>query len=193
MWLFPGPRVFVRSIRADHPCPCGETLPATPDESQITGHPRACGENVCLSSLSFVVSGPSPRVRGKHLMEIRAAITQRAIPARAGKTASGGGILSSLTGPSPRVRGKLAGALFGPVLVTGHPRACGENRGPRPCLPVRWPGHPRACGENPPKGLLHLPLVRAIPARAGKTTCVVPYIRGAMRAIPARAGKTFAA
>ncbi len=183
----------MRSIRADHPCPCGETLPATPGESQIAGHPRACGENL-----------RAPRRGPNH---------DRAIPARAGKTQRTAHGWAESSGPSPRVRGKHPDAITAEPGRPGHPRACGENfpfdlhntqsvraiparagktymltearRSGRRAIPARAgktgipaastpaaSGHPRACGENVVPHLRVVPPRRAIPARAGKTATV---------------------
>ena len=94
----------------------------------VAGHPRACGEN-----------------RG---WPLRCRATERAIPARAGRTGVKLHQPLQLGGPSPRVRGE-------------------------PGLAARqwlgWPGHPRACGENFKNALRSARRGRAIPARAGRT------------------------
>ncbi len=147
----------------------GERSEGQPCQPQISGHPRACGEN------------------GQGLPQ--AVRSGRAIPARAGRTQGHPCISGGLPGPSPRVRGEHRLRLTMAAIHTGHPRACGENgdllpagavearaiparagRTPRkmqvmllgigPSPRVRGelamglrsethrPGHPRACGEN---------------------------------------------
>ena len=73
----------------------------------ITGaHPRVCGENGPGQAWAETVAGSSPRVRGKQPADFPKGISDRLIPACAGKTfaddAAAGGL----------------GA---------HPRVCGEN------------------------------------------------------------------
>ena len=69
-------------------------------------HPRACGENPLPRVGYPVLSGSSPRVRGKRQQDRHRQAAPRLIPARAGKTR-----------PRP---GRSAAAA-------AHPRACGEN------------------------------------------------------------------
>ena len=69
-------------------------------------HPRVCGENWRWCSALILISGTSPRMRGKHFSCLTDRKTQRNIPAYAGKT--------------PRSPG---GYAAGPE----HPRVCGEN------------------------------------------------------------------
>ncbi len=176
------------------------------------GHPRACGENARHLGRCRGQRGPSPRVRGERPLggagcsgpllagHPRACgengqgqrglhATRRAIPARAGRTLT----------PGPMRR-------FG----SGHPRACGENGLTFAVAGSSQAGHPRACGENVPPGKMIADLVRAIPARAGRTWLPrpgpkkrrgpSPRVRGepdglrcyrrCVRAIPARAGRT---
>ncbi len=54
-------------------------------------------------------------------------------------------------------------------------------------------GHPRACGENPSSATTPWPVLRAIPARAGRTPFIDQRDRNDDRAIPARAGRTVSA
>ncbi len=93
-----------------------------------SGHPRACGENTMPTLTRPTIFGPSPRVRGE--------------------LAAGFGMIDPTYGPSPRVRGEHAARASRPWVVSGHPRACGEN-----------PLASASCLQG----------VRAIPARAGRT------------------------
>ena len=80
-------------------------------DSKGTGnadHPRACGENVLMMANRRQVYGSPPRMRGKRIFVKRLPMSRRITPAHAGKTIS----------------------LFCMWLViTDHPRACGENCG----------------------------------------------------------------
>ena len=129
------------------PARAGKTRTAARTHSPWTAHPRACGENHDPRGVVIAPSGSSPRVRGKLARLRRSRAGARLIPARAGKTGSGGG---------------RCGA------VRAHPRACGENG--RIGVPVSLASgsSPRvrgkrqvAEGRTPSHGL--------IPARAGKT------------------------
>ena len=202
-----------RAVRAVGRC---RLIPARAGKTRRVGHPRppspahprACGENKCMSLQSTRSVGSSPRVRGKRTAPEGGLPRCRLIPARAGKT-----------GCSPRAR----------APCEAHPRACGENcgrgikrvfppgssprvRGKR-CRPWGWAwgfrliparagktrkrrrprssyrAHPRACGEN-----------RSGSARPGRNTGSSPRVRGKLGEgqsgdrqaglIPARAGKT---
>ena len=56
------------------------------DETLSADHPRACGANVDSRDGVLIVSGSSPRVRGKHAKAMLAEFKRRIIPARAGQT-----------------------------------------------------------------------------------------------------------
>ena len=117
--------------------------PGYPDRA----HPRACGENVVCSAMSFGFPGSSPRVRGKPHRQRQPPDEAGLIPARAGKT---------------RAR---AAAM---AVVPAHPRACGENRRTRTDPPPRPGSSPRVRGKQDRR---HHPLQPRglIPACAGKT------------------------
>ena len=69
-------------------------------------HPRACGENDCMSYTRLKSSGSPPRMRGKRRQTIDNNGGARITPAHAGKTS----------------------AFFTYIFRrTDHPRACGEN------------------------------------------------------------------
>ena len=114
--MFPGssPRVRGKQYPARRLPPTRGLIPACAgktnsdawDEFMITAHPRVCGENGLLSSVKNIVSGSSPRVRGKRLDDVVLARRERLIPACAGKTDS-----------SEVHRNHRA----------AHPRVCGEN------------------------------------------------------------------
>ena len=72
----------------------------------LPAHPRAGGENLTVESGSALLSGSSPRGRGKRSRRRKGSHLRGLIPARAGKTAT-----------RPRR----------PSSLTAHPRAGGEN------------------------------------------------------------------
>ena len=163
------PTAYWISHRGPSPRVRGERCSGSLQRPVPPGHPRACGENQNW----FLWVGSD----------------LRAIPARAGRTASSDGQGRVKYGPSPRVRGELRSIAPPPPAQPGHPRACGENDG----------------GLLPRHGAQ-----RAIPARAGRTNIAPvlgdrragpsPRVRGErlasqckaapLRAIPARAGRT---
>ena len=137
--------------------------PGYPDRA----HPRACGENVVCSAMSFGFPGSSPRVRGKPHRQRQPPDEAGLIPARAGKT--GGSVCRSASQAAhPRACGENGGGfgLGGPFLgssprVRGKPSGRSPGWRPPRLIPARagktlaaelstTPGaaHPRACGEN---------------------------------------------
>ena len=77
-------------------CECGGLIPAhagkTPFDFEwnVEGepHPRACGENPMSLGCLSLISGSSPRMRGKHGRQARPQAKHGLIPAHAGKTFS---------------------------------------------------------------------------------------------------------
>ena len=173
---------------AAHPRVCGENLarlrskaadagliPAcagkTSRRSSLTGccraHPRVCGENVKKKLVDWVLSGSSPRVRGKLHRVAQAHQRRGLIPACAGKTHDNRIPLvvteahprvcgenqvittacAQLPGSSPRVRGKL-GRSGGLSLSPGLIPACAGKTGGNPQGSAKDRAHPRVCGEN---------------------------------------------
>ena len=47
-------------------------------------HPRVCGERACISAMSLIESGSSPRMRGTPTIECWPILSTRFIPAYAG-------------------------------------------------------------------------------------------------------------
>ena len=129
------------------PARAGKTLTEPGPNGVPAAHPRACGENVALSSQWPGRGGSSPRVRGKHVNAFQWWWWWRLIPARAGKT-----VLMTWFAQTP-------GA---------HPRACGENRYARQYTLANGGSSPRVRGKLARAGRQHRP-GRLIPARAGKT------------------------
>ena len=190
------------------PARAGKTIACSWTSATPTAHPRACGENVVRSAMSFGFPGSSPRVRGKRARVLDSARRVRLIPARAGKTgrSAGGGRRRSAhprargengdghggpgaaRGSSPRVRGKLDVGDVQPPRGGLIPARAGKTSFFRGTSVGVW-AHPRACGEN----VLDLLL-------GGLGSGSSPRVRGkhprrersarARGLIPARAGKT---
>ena len=54
--------------------------------AEAQDHPRGCGENIADAQKTAEPQGSPPRMRGKHLDEIRKLANMRITPADAGKT-----------------------------------------------------------------------------------------------------------
>ena len=76
----------VRVRRRIIPARAGQTTPMIAGTGMSPDHPRACGANSFRSSSHGLLSGSSPRVRGKPARLPRFGQCQRIIPARAGQT-----------------------------------------------------------------------------------------------------------
>ena len=133
-------------------------------------HPRSCGETRRELYPKHIEHGPSPLVRGNHVVPIRKAEQRRSIPARAGK-------------PDPRSSNV--------TLLKVHPRSCGEtrnSRSPKPC--TRGPSPLVRGNRQHRQEPVHV--VRSIPARAGKPSGTATS--GCMRRVhPRSCGETAAA
>ena len=155
-----------------------------------------------------MLSGSSPRVRGKRDEGVLDGDDDGLIPARAGKTcapsprppdarahprACGENTVTVSTGSawrgsSPRVRGKLPRALRG---VRGRrliPARAGKTSAP-PTPPSGGAAHPRACGENTVASLSLTGNAGSSPRVRGKL-CIRYKNTFVFGLIPARAGKT---
>ena len=145
-----GKRAFVRrGLRLVRliPARAGKT-PASPAcQGAGPAHPRAGGENTVRRETSGRVFGSSPRGRGKLPRSRPSAISQRLIPARAGKTTA---------------------QLAANGVEGAHPRAGGENTFSRKLNGHADGSSPRGRGK-PDLARMRVGTVRLIPARAGKT------------------------
>ena len=88
------------------PAHAGKTDPVAYEIAQRGAHPRACGENAGSGERVVIVFGSSPRMRGKRDSPAYRPVSQRLIPAHAGKTRR----ISAIS-----------------LQDGAHPRACGEN------------------------------------------------------------------
>src|SRR5690349_10498940 len=71
------------------PAPAGNTRPSGRKPAVPAVHPRACGEHCGGASAHARVIGPSPRLRGTHLLGNLEFAHLRFIPATAGNTRTG--------------------------------------------------------------------------------------------------------
>ena len=89
----PSPRVRGNLINVAEALDIPRTIPACAGEPQTDNplalpdqdHPRVCGGTLSAARLKKCCSGPSPRVRGNHHMELSKACLHRTIPACAGE------------------------------------------------------------------------------------------------------------
>ena len=88
------------------PAHAGKTMEGEEEILPPRAHPRACGENAAENSDKDVVTGSSPRMRGKREQTAGVQAVAGLIPAHAGKTGR---------------RRNNSRAWW------AHPRACGEN------------------------------------------------------------------
>ena len=115
--------------------------------SRGKAHPRSRGENLDLVDGAHLLSGSSPLTRGKHQATDLERFGEGLIPAHAGKTARPGG--SRRRSPA-------------------HPRSRGENPSSGRQLPPVLGSSPLTRGK-PPLYRTERPILRLIPAHAGKT------------------------
>ena len=88
------------------PAHAGKTLSRAALYMASKAHPRACGENMPARPRAWCLRGSSPRMRGKLTGATDDGVSAGLIPAHAGKTAY---------------------SRSGSMMMTAHPRACGEN------------------------------------------------------------------
>ena len=141
---------------------------------------------MCLSPCQF--PGSSPLTRGKPEYAHDCACVDGLIPAHAGKTVSGSinsppagahprsrgenqnanATLRDYRGSSPLTRGKRANVVSEKYQVVAHPRSRGENVLDAIAATRRWGSSPLTRGKQLVAGDI-TPIVRLIPAHAGKT------------------------
>ena len=133
------------------PARAGKTSPTDEMPPPPAAHPRAGGENESTAAAKGISQGSSPRGRGKLRLDSVARGPAGLIPARAGKTAD-----------EMRIT----------LPTQAHPRAGGENTPPTGALVCVTGSSPRGRGKRRPRRARTW-CWRLIPARAGKTLCVV--------------------
>ena len=110
-------------------------------------HPRSRGENLSRRPTRSSLHGSSPLTRGKRSTMFTGAVTDRLIPAHAGKTSTPKSV---------------------PSLARAHPRSRGENKTPGWRMSMRWGSSPLTRGKRR-RQRLGKERTRLIPAHAGKT------------------------
>ena len=156
-------------IRKDRfiPAPAGNSRRPRPRRPAWSVHPRACGEQLFISSGMYSQAGSSPRLRGTDNLIERASGKARFIPAPAGNSVFSTQTAARLpvhpracgeqpaldsasagvAGSSPRLRGTVANERNHSPRDRFIPAPAGNSR-----LPFgRWSihtVHPRACGEQ---------------------------------------------
>ena len=190
------------------PAWAGKT-PGDPTGEQCSwAHPRVGGENEVRSSRSRLITGSSPRGRGKRVLPGFAPAWRGLIPAWAGKT-SCHVVLLSVAGAHPRVGGENSSRM-GRRLATGgsSPRGRGKHGEHHPAevgvgLIPAWAGktrllpdqrrgrwaHPRVGGENSSNTEPSRPRGGSSPRGRGKPSTHRRRVSRS-RLIPAWAGKT---
>ena len=190
------------------PAHAGKTW-ASPSKSRIfRDHPRACGENLYLLLLLYLLLGSPPRMRGKPGLLLCPHQKEGITPAHAGKTSTAGRGLPRPTdhpracgenamvvsasaprrGSPPRMRGKLRGQDRGESSPGITPAHAGKTIF-RSTSGASGRDHPRACGENSPWLLFDSGTRGSPPRMRGKLEIPRrPHPRPGIT--PAHAGKT---
>ena len=89
------------------PAHAGKSKPPFTAFSDITDHPRTCGEKRCCADNVWAGNGSPPHMRGKVSKPKMANIHSRITPAHAGKSFSDFFKLSQSAGSPPHMRGKV--------------------------------------------------------------------------------------
>ena len=184
----PGCRCFPRRTIRIIPARAGQTSARTRRVGRVPDHPRACGANSHNRFMSAMVSGSSPRVRGKPADKVDADDATPDHPRACGANRKSGFDSLPGDGSSPRVRGKLLGGFIVHCRVRIIPARAGQT--PAPAASRRsGSDHPRACGANNDRVDVHASTAGSSPRVRGKRR--VEQQRGpGERIIPARAGQT---
>ena len=134
---------------------------------KLEDHPRGCGENRNVLSVSYSKAGSPPRMRGKPRAYPGAGCVYGITPADAGKTLLNAiqyalgedhprgcgenipriAVENPVGGSPPRMRGKLAEKYIPALLRRITPADAGKTSGWREVWQKEW-DHPRGCGEN---------------------------------------------
>ena len=212
----PSPRVRGKLSRARWTALSIGSIPACAGETRAarwrTGsgrvHPRVCGGNSTTSAGGSAGFGPSPRVRGKPIVNRIFLVPDGSIPACAGETSRVMVLLSALMvhprvcggnrgrvgssalagGPSPRVRGKRLSASGWTARRRSIPACAGET--PQTIGGTRdGTVHPRVCGGNRARGRGPSGGAGPSPRVRGKQVVVLRVI-DEPGSIPACAGET---
>ena len=142
--------LFLMRIERITPAHAGKTAWVRNYCSEISDHPRACGENNSWNCADNSRNGSPPRMRGKHSLYKSTKFATRITPAHAGKT-------------TPNIQLER--------VTTDHPRACGENPYDTKVLDCSGGSPPRMRGK-PNILRSRIACQRITPAHAGKTAAL---------------------
>ena len=142
-----GQRTGDNALERIIPAHAGQTPTEAITAISDADHPRACGANGFCVEIDGMITGSSPRMRGKQADTVRGIPRMRIIPAHAGQTRV--------------VRPTATG-------IADHPRACGANQEASLSRNVANGSSPRMRGKH---GYIEVPELqrRIIPAHAGQT------------------------
>ncbi len=135
------------------PTRVGRTRARDPVPVPCADHPHAGGENIHLTNLSKLKTGPSPRGWGERTNQPPVRGANRTIPTRVGRT---------------------MGNRKEPRLPTDHPHAGGENNATLQCEDLTSGPSPRGWGERD-DSVHGAEQSRTIPTRVGRTANLGPH------------------
>ena len=172
-------------------CAGNSTSPAM-RSTNLSVHPRVCGELCAERFAGPCPGGSSPRVRGTRNTLFRITRPLRFIPACAGNSQTAADCQTGFGGSSPRVRGTLSSGVQTALNGRFIP-ACAGNSNRRPADRGSSSVHPRVCGELITQRQRRNAPPRFIPACAGNSaqnrrpppaTAVHPRVCGELGCAP---------
>ena len=150
------------------PADAGSTVMMMATRRKTRDHPRGCGEHKPILTITDLIQGSSPRMRGALVNEVFRSWPKGIIPADAGSTCWTRAVRhkdkdhprgcgehvhrecagDKARGSSPRMRGARGYGSCLPGRVRIIPADAGSTPGSYNSMP--YPGdHPRGCGEHP--------------------------------------------
>ena len=136
---------------------------------RLWAYPRVCGATWATPSISALVPGLSPRVRGNRSCAVRYPLRAGPIPACAGQPGE-----KFATGAASRAYPRVCGATrcicIRCWLCRAYPRVCGATPRGTPDEVIEWGLSPRVRGNPNPKTIA-LGAMGPIPACAGQPEC----------------------
>ena len=147
------PELLYRDLYGNRitPAHAGKTFLFPERSLELSDHPRTCGENHMTLPMSVSANGSPPHMRGKLLLVYLSPCYPRITPAHAGKTTDNVSL---------------------PVLVSDHPRTCGENAQAHAKIEGSDGSPPHMRGKPNPDNIT-IPAIRITPAHAGKTRITI--------------------
>ena len=134
------------SVRITPAC-AGKTFTRRRFEEHLRDHPRMCGKDPDLGTISKVSLGSPPHVRERLFFLCYGVQYSRITPACAGKTAMTGP-RSLNTGDHPRMCGKDAVTHGNGLLSIRITPACAGKTTSRHHPQKKYKDHPRMCGKD---------------------------------------------